>query len=118
MSAPAWLPALRLAAVAVHLLLIAGLWALILRSANHGGIFFAVIATLPLLAALPGLLRGSVYTGAWASLVAAFYGPLLLAEAYMQPHLRVALVVIACLGALDFVGLMLWVKASKRAQQA
>lgn len=111
MSAPTWLRQLWLAALAVHFSLIATLFALILLASNSGGWLLALLATAPLLASLPGLLRASTYTGAWASLIAAFYGPFLLADAYMHPAGRLGIVATACLGAADFVVLTLWVKA-------
>ena len=119
MSPPRWLRQLWFAALLVHLLLIAALAALVIHSSARGGWLLAVLATAPLLASLPGLLRGSTYTGAWASLIAAFYGPFLLADAYMHPQGRGLIVAVATLGALDFVVLTLWVKASaKQARQA
>ena len=77
----------------------------------------AVIAVLPLLASLPGLLRGRAYTAGWACMVVSFYCALLLAEAYMLPSLKGALLALSVVAALDFVALMLFAKAKKTADK-
>jgi uncharacterized membrane protein len=74
----------------------------------------AFLSVLPLLLPLPGLLRSRGYTASWASLIVIFYSALLLAEAYMLPSMKGALVALALVAALDFAAMMLYAKAQKR----
>lgn len=100
--------------VCLHLLLLLALFGLVAASGSMARLLLGAMACLPLLLPLPGLLRQRGYTASWASLVVVFYAALLLAEAYMQPHLRSALLALAVLAALDFTALMLYAKAQKR----
>ena len=94
-----------------------GLFALIAGRGTRSHWVLAAIAALPLLAILPGLLRGRAYTAGWASMVVSFYCALLLAEAYMLPRIKGALIVLSVVAALDFVALMLFAKAKKSADR-
>lgn len=96
----------------LHGLLTLGLFWLILGSGGLSRVLLALLATLPLLAAWPGLLLGRGYTAAWASMIVAIYCALLLAEAYMQPLHKPVLLALACIAALDFVALILFPKAA------
>ena len=88
---------LRVAALAAHALLLAGL-------PFVGGLTGALLA-LPLLAPLPGLWRGRPYTYAWASMLVLFYIAGLVV--YRGPPT----LALAALGALEFLALVLFVRA-------
>jgi len=88
---------LRVAALAAHAALLAGL-------PLAGGLTGALLALL-LLAPLPGLWRGRTYTYAWASMLLVFYIAGLLVN---RTPLTAALAVI---GALEFLALLLFVRA-------
>ena len=103
---------------ATHGGLTLGLAWLIAGDGRTARVLLAAAAVLPLLLAWPGLLRGRAYTAAWASLLVAFYCALLLAEAYMQPAHKGALLVLATLAALDFAALTLFAKVQARAARA
>lgn len=113
MSAAGFVARLRWAALALHLGLVAGLFALIGRGASTAALLLATLAVLPLLPSLPGLLRGRAYTASWTSMLVAFYCALLLAEAYMLPRQKLALLGLAGLSAVQFVVLMLYAKGAK-----
>jgi uncharacterized membrane protein len=88
---------IRIAALAAHATLLAGL-------PLAGGLAGALFA-LPLLAPLPGLWRGHAYTYAWASMLVLFYiGGLLV----FRDPLTLALAVV---GAVEFLALVLYVRA-------
>jgi uncharacterized membrane protein len=99
------------AALCLHLLLIAGLlyWC---------GLPVGLVLVLPLLAPLPGLLRGRPYTAAWAGMLLVFYVAVLLAEGVAVPAHRRLGTVLACVAALDFVSLMLFARLEGRRQRA
>lgn len=63
---------------------------------------------VPLLAPLPGLWRGRPYTYAWASLLLVFYAGGLLVEATGRSPMAIAM---ACVAALEFCGLLMFVRA-------
>lgn len=105
------------ATLLLHSALTLGLFALIAGRGTRAHWVLAAIAVLPLLAILPGLLRGRAYTAGWASMVVSFYCAMLLAEAYMLPTIKGALIVLSVVAALDFVALMLFAKAKKTADK-
>lgn len=74
----------------------------------------ALLAALLLFAPLPGLLRGSRYVHAWASMLLVVYCALLLAEGYARPQAQGSSFVLAALAAADFTGLVLYVRFSAR----
>lgn len=82
------------------------------------GAAIGLLLVLPLLAPLPGLLKGRPYTGAWASLLIVFYVAGLLAETYglQQRHaIGGALTLIAMV---DFVATLLFVRWAARERAA
>lgn len=113
MNAAQFLSALHRATVFLHGALALALFILIAGRGSRAHMLLAVVAVLPLLAALPGLWRRRAYTAGWACMVVSFYCALLLAEAYMLPSIKGALLVLAVVAALDFVALMLYAKAQK-----
>ena len=118
MNAHQQLMRLKWAMWALHISLAAGLFALIARSASLSHLLLATLAVLPLLLPLIGLLRARAYTASWASMLVSFYCALLLSEAYMLPALKLPLVLLATVAALDFVALMLFAKGQKAATKA
>jgi uncharacterized membrane protein len=90
-------------ALAAHFLLIAGLLWSAWPSAG-------VLVIVPLLLAVPGLWRGRRYTYAWASMLLTLYCAGLLAEVYMRPTQLVFWRGLAVIAALEFVGLILFVR--------
>lgn len=98
-------------AVAAHLGLIAALW---LWAGALSGFFIA----LPLLAALPGLIRRRSYTAGWMTLVLVFYVAALLAEAYSVPKRRGVALGLSELATLEFVALVLFVRFLARERKA
>lgn len=113
MSAAGLVSWLHRATLFLHGALTLALFVLIAGRGSRAHLLLAVIAVLPLLAALPGLLRRRGYTAGWACMVVSFYCALLLAEAYMLPSLKGALIALAVVAAFDFVALMLYAKAQK-----
>ncbi len=99
----------------LHGVLTVALFALVAGRGTVAHLLLAVGVSLPLLATWPGLLRQRAYTASWASMLVAFYCAMLLAEAYMLPKLKVALLALAVVAVLDFVALMLYAKAKKTA---
>lgn len=108
-----WFDRLQCAVWILHGALAGGLFALVALPGRLPLLILATLLVLPLLLALPGLLRGRAYTASWATLLVAFYCALLLAEAVAQPAQRLALLGLSTLAALDFVALMLYAKAAK-----
>lgn len=102
---------LRYAVLLLHAALIAGLW--IWAGAGVGALLI-----LPLLAPLPGLLRGRAYTAAWASMLVVFYVAGLLAEGVAAPSRRGTGTLLAVIAALDFVSLLLFARLQARQQRA
>ncbi len=101
----------RLAALALHLLLMAGLliWC---------GWLPGALLCLPLLAPLPGLLRRRTYTAAWASMLLVFYVAGLMAEGVAVPGRRAIGTALSVIAALDFVAVVLFVRLSARERHA
>ena len=114
---PALLGRLQWAVWLLHGGLAGGLFALVAGPGRLPLLILGALLVLPLLLALPGLLRGRAYTASWATLLVAFYCALLLAEAVSQPAHRVALLVLSAVAALDFVALMLYAKAAKAVER-
>ncbi|MGH8457299.1 MAG: DUF2069 domain-containing protein [Stenotrophobium sp.] len=102
---------MRRAVLASHL-------ALIVVLALYSGLSVRLIQILPLLLPLPGMLRGRVYTHAWATMLLAFYVAAWLAAGYMQPAQKWLCFGIAALAAVDFVCLNLFVRFRAREQTA
>lgn len=94
---------LRVLALISHLALIV---LLIATAASKLGI----VAGLLLFAPLPGMLRGSRYVHAWASMLLVVYCALLLANGYAQPPTQRLMFLLAALAAADFTGMVLYVK--------
>ncbi len=115
MSASPLVRRVHLATLALHGFLTLGLFALAAASGSTARLVMALIAVVPLLLALPGLLRGSAYTAGWASMLVSFYCAMLMAEAYMTPSAKAPLIALSVIAALDFVALMLYAKAKKTA---
>jgi uncharacterized membrane protein len=109
MSAPRmrlsrWMQALT---VAAHLALII---VLLLCVPTRLGMASALLLFVP----LPGLLRGTLYTYKWASMLLVFYCALLLSGGYADLTQRGFLFALAALAAADFVGMVLFVRFSGR----
>ncbi|HET8882118.1 MAG TPA: DUF2069 domain-containing protein [Solimonas sp.] len=102
---------MRVMALVAHLALIV---LLIVTSASKLGLF----AGLLLFAPLPGMLRGSRYVHAWASMLLTVYCALLLANGYAQPQMRAWMFLLAGLAAIDFTGLVMYVRFGTREAQA
>jgi uncharacterized membrane protein len=88
---------LRLAVLALHAALLAGL-------PLAGGLTGAVVA-LPLLAPAPGLWRGRPYTYAWCSMLIVFY------VAGLVVDRRPLTLALAAVAAFEFCALVLYVRA-------
>jgi uncharacterized membrane protein len=101
----------RALALAAHL-------ALIVVLLHRGDSLLSVLAALLLFLPLPGLLRGREYTHSWASMMVAFYCALWLAEGWAHPSQQRLAFAIAGLAALDFVGLVLYVRLRGRERLA
>lgn len=95
----------RQVALVTHFALIAGLVA-------TGG-RLGLVAALPLLAPVPGLLRGSTYTAGWTSLLLTWYAGVLAANVWFHPAQRWALM-LAVLAGFEFSALLLFVRLSGR----
>ena len=114
MSSPTLVTRMHRATLFLHGVLTIALFALVAGRGTRAHWVLAVLAVLPLLWPAPGLWRGNARTAGWASMLVAFYCAFLLAEAYMLPRLKGALVALSVVAALDFVALMLFAKAKKR----
>lgn len=101
----------RIVALVAHLALIGALL-------HFGGSLLSILAALVLLVPLPGMLRGREYTHAWASMMVAFYCALWLAEGWANPAQQGLAFSIAGLAALDFAGLVLYVRLRGRERAA
>lgn len=100
--------ALRALVLVPHLLLLLGLP---LYGARLGA-----LAALPLLAPLPGLWRGRLYTFRWASLLLTVYAGVLAAEVWTaRGPLPLTLAVLA---GIEFCALMLLARGAARARAA
>lgn len=102
---------MRVMALTAHLALIV---LLIFTSTSKLGLIAALLLFVP----LPGLLRGSRYVHAWASMLLVVYCALLLADGYAQPQTRWLMFVLAGLAAIDFTGLVMYVRFGTREAQA
>lgn len=97
----------RTVAIGAHLSLIV----LLLLRAQLGP---ASLLAIPLSFPLPGLLRGRSYTCAWASMLVTFYVAGYLAAGYADPANKWSAFALASVAALDFVGLVLYVRLRAR----
>lgn len=117
MSTTPFVNRLRWVTICLHGALTVALFTLVAGRGTRAHLALAVVIVLPLLAALPGLLRSRAYTAGWACMVVSFYCALLMAEAYMLPTIKGALIALSVVAALDFVALMLFAKAQKTADK-
>ena len=101
----------RIAALLLHVLLIAGLIA-------WCGWLPGILLSLPLLTPLPGLLRRRTYTAGWTSMLLVFYVAGLLAEGVAVPGRRSIGTALSVVAALDFVAVVLFVRLASRERQA
>ena len=113
MKPPLFVTRLHRLTASLHAALIIALFALVAGRGTKAHLLLAALAVLPLLAPLPGLLRQKAYTAGWACMLVAFYAAFLLAEAYMLPSIKGALIALSVVAALDFVALVLYAKARK-----
>jgi uncharacterized membrane protein len=105
------LRSLRLAAIALHALLIAGL---IAWSTTVPGLALSALLLLP----LPGFVRDRLYTFRWSTLLVPLYSAVLLADGYARPDERLSAFALGFVAALDFVSLVLYVRLRGRALAA
>ena len=98
---------MRVLALLAHFALMLGLIA-------GSGSRLAWLAALLLLAPLPGLWRGRRYTYGWASMLLVGYCAVLLSNAYSQPAARELMLALASCAALEFSGIVLYVRFSAR----
>ncbi len=75
------------------------------------------LLSLPLLVALPGLLRGDLYTAKWASLLLVFYVAGLLAESYAIHARHTIGVALSVIATIQFISLLMFVRWSAREMQ-
>ncbi len=94
-------------AVAAHL-------SLILLMSLRSGLSPWLLLVAPLLLPLPGMLRRRDYTCAWASMLVVFYCAAYLAAGYAEPARKWAHFAFAAVAALDFSGLVLFVRLGAR----
>jgi uncharacterized membrane protein len=90
-----------------HILLAGGLW-------YWAGALSGFLLTLPLWAALPGLIKRSTYTGGWTTLLLVFYVAVLLAEAFTVPARRQLAANFSELAMVEFVALVLFIRFTAR----
>lgn len=102
--------ALRAIVLAAHLALLLGL-------PLYGGRLGA-LAALPLLAPLPGLWQGRLYTLRWASLLLTIYAGLLAAEVWAARAAAALPLALAVLAGVEFCALMLLARGAARARAA
>lgn len=82
------------------------------------GLSSASLLAIPLLVAAPGLVRGHLYTYRWASMLLAFYAAGYLSAGYAEPQNKWSAFGMATLAALDFVGIVLYVRFLARERAA
>jgi uncharacterized membrane protein len=73
----------------------------------------AVLLSLPGFIALPGLIRGKVYTHAWSTLLSTLYIAYASLEAYANPAARSPALLCMCLGASWFIASNLFVRGQR-----
>lgn len=95
------------AVIACHAALIAGLWA-------WAGLLPGALLVLPLLAAVPGLLRAKRYTAGWMTLLISGYIAVLMSEAQAVPSRHDLALLFSVIAALEFAALVLFVRWSAR----
>lgn len=76
------------------------------------------LVALPLLFAMPGILRGRAYTYSWACMLVVFYVAGYLAGGYFEPARKWEFFGMASVGAVDFVALVLYVRLLARETMA
>lgn len=94
-------------AVGAHVLLLLGV---LFRNPSALSVLLALVLLIPLF----GLMRGKTYTFAWASMLVAFFVAGYLAEGYARPESRGSAFALASVAALDYVGLMMFVRFRAR----
>lgn len=93
--------------LACHTVLVAGLW-------YWAGLLAGFLVVLPLLAAVPGLIRGRRYTAGWMTLLISGYIAALMSEAHSVPSRHDLALLFSSVGALEFAALVLFVRWSAR----
>jgi uncharacterized membrane protein len=108
-------PATLAAACLVALILLGVAWELFLAPVRPGGSWL-VLKVVPLMAALPGVLRGRRYTLQWSTLVIWLYAAEGATRAYTDTGPAAALAVLELALALAyFLAVVAWLKAMPRA---
>ncbi len=82
---------------------------------NRLAMLLAPLALIPAFIALPGLLRGKVYTHAWTTLLSTLYVAWCAMEAYANPPARVPALTAGLLAVLWFVSSNLYVRGRRGA---
>ena len=93
--------------IACHAVLIAGLW-------TWAGLLTGALLVLPLLLAVPGLLKAKRYTAGWMTLLISGYVAVLLSEAQAVPSRYELAVLFSAIAAFEFAALVLFVRWSAR----
>ncbi|MDP3295246.1 MAG: DUF2069 domain-containing protein [Nevskia sp.] len=93
--------------IACHAVLIAGLWV-------WAGPITGAMLVLPLLLAVPGLLKAKRYTAGWMTLLISAYVAVLLSEAQAVPSRYDLAVLFSVIAAVEFAALVLFVRWSAR----
>ena len=95
------------ALIACHATLIAGLW-------TWAGAITGALLVLPLLIAVPGLLKARRYTAGWMTLLISGYIAALMSEAQAVPSRHDLALLFSIIGAVEFAALVLFVRWSAR----
>lgn len=98
-------------ALAMHGTLAGALWI-------WAGLWLGLMLILPLLAALPGLLRRHRYTAGWLTLLLVFYIAGLMSEGFSQPARKSVALALSAIATVEFVSLVLFVRLASREQAA
>lgn len=93
--------------IACHAILIAGLW-------SWAGPLSGALLVLPLLLAVPGLLKAKRYTAGWMTLLISGYVAALMSEAQAVPSRHDLALVFSAIAAFEFAALVLFVRWSAR----
>ncbi len=102
------------AVAAIGFVLVFLLWP-ILWVPNRLAMLLAPLALIPAVIALPGLIRGKVYTHAWTTLLSTLYVAWCAMEAYANPPVRSPALTAGLLAALWFVSSNLYVRGRRGA---
>lgn len=93
--------------IACHAALVVGLWA-------WAGPITGALLVLPLLIAVPGLLKARRYTAGWMTLLISGYIAALMSEAQAVPSRHDLALMFSVIGAVEFAALVLFVRWSAR----